>query len=134
MGIVIGSCMAKETSAANINSPVYPSERHIGINPSDGRNPLAILMGGGVSYVSAEQQQRLSRAVSGPVPYAYIHDNSHQLRGQPIQRRVVHGGFMFTFLFLEQVRPRMIIEFMVEWWRKLLVTFFLGMRFCRSHP
>lgn len=97
MGIVIGSCMSKETSAANINSPVYPPGRHSNnIGSSDGRESLRMLMsGGGVSYVSAEhqqQQQQQRRALSGPVPYAYIHDSSsHPLRGHHIPRRVVHG-------------------------------------------
>ncbi len=96
MGIVIGSCMSKETSAANINSPVYPPGRHNNIgHSSDGRESLRMLMSsGGVSYASAEhqQQQEQRRAISGPVPYAYIHDSSsHPLRGHHIPRRVVHG-------------------------------------------
>lgn len=95
MGIVIGSCMAKETSAANINSPVYPSSRHNHFASSDGREPLHLLRVDGSNYLSTDNQpQRMARAQSGPVPYAYIHDTTRQFRGHPA-RRVVHLGERF---------------------------------------
>jgi hypothetical protein len=94
MGIVIGSCMAKETSAANINSPVNPLVgRNNNIDYSDRREPLRMLMVGPGSFPSTDyHQHRTSRALSSPVPYAYIHGPSHHTRGHET-RRVVHGQF-----------------------------------------
>jgi hypothetical protein len=94
MGIVIGSCMAKETSAANINSPVNPLVgRNNNIDYSDRREPLRMLMVGPGSFPSTDyHQHRTPRALSSPVPYAYIHGPSHHTRGHQT-RRVVHGQF-----------------------------------------
>lgn len=115
MGIVIGSCMAKETSVANINSPVYPSNRGNPFASSDGREPLHLLRVGGSSYSSADhQQQRMARAHSGPVPYAYIHDTNHQLRGHHT-RRVVHLGERF-----DQFVPLCLFQFFFSLWHRFL--------------
>jgi len=94
MGIVIGSCMAKETSAANINSPVNPLVgRNNNIDYSDRREPLRMLMVGPGSYPSTDYyQHRTPRALSSPIPYAYIHGPSHHTRGHQT-RRVAHGQF-----------------------------------------
>lgn len=91
MGIVVGSCMAKETSAANINSPVYPPGRNNNIEYSDRREMFRILTAGPGSYPSNDYyQQRMARTHSSPIPYAYIRDASHQSRGHQT-RRVSHG-------------------------------------------
>ena len=59
MGIVIGSCMAKETSAANINNPVNPLVgRNNNIDYSDRREPLRMLMVGPGSYPSMDYYQQ----------------------------------------------------------------------------
>ena len=94
MGIVIGSCMAKETSAVNINSPVTSLvSRNNNIDYSDRSEPLRMLMVGPGSYPSMDYiQHRTPRALSSPVPYAYIHSASHHTRGHQT-RRVVHGQF-----------------------------------------
>lgn len=106
MGIVIGSCMAKETSAANINSPVNPLVgRNNNIDYSDRREPLRMLMVGPGSFPSTDyHQHRTPRALSSPVPYAYIHGPSHHTRGHQT-RRVVHGQFCSPGPILSLYRP-----------------------------
>lgn len=91
MGIVVGSCMAKETSAVNINNPVYPSGRNNHIDYSDRRETLRMLTVSPGSYPSNDyHQQRIARTHSSRIPYAYIRDASHHSRGHQT-RRIVHG-------------------------------------------
>jgi hypothetical protein len=120
MGIVIGSCMAKETSAVNINSPVTPLvSRNNNIDYSDRREPLRMLMVGPGSYPSMEYiQHRTPRALSSPVPYAYIHSASHHTRGHQT-RRVVHGQFCSPGPIL------FIVPFLLFWhWYLAINTFY----------
>lgn len=102
MGIVIGSCMAKETSAS-LNSPVtilppggFLASNVVAPDVEQQGHPARVLAlspaSGGHGVEQQRQQQRMSRAVSGPVPYAFMHGNAigYQMRGHHM-RRVIHG-------------------------------------------
>lgn len=76
MGIIIGSCMAKETSVASIGIPVFaanapPNEGNVS---GEARDPLRLLMVNGETHSTGDNQQyRMARALLRPIPYNYIH-------------------------------------------------------------
>lgn len=75
MGIVIGSCMAKETSATSLNSPAAPSlVRRINNNENDEEREPRQAVEFRVHSANAANEQRIQRILSGQ--HGYIHARS----------------------------------------------------------
>lgn len=91
MGIVIGSCMAKETSATSLSSPAVPSARSVNNNDDEDESSNSAVVvfnqqtddsGQEIRISSTSNENRLHRILGS----AYFHDG----RRYSI-RRVIHG-------------------------------------------